>query len=251
MANIIVPTDSPQTQAIDKMITRVARLVGAQDDVAGRDMALEYLDGAADLLNLQGIYLFRRQTFTEDDLTAGQSSIDQPADFAWPLHPIRCLSPNNIIQLEAEWVSWEKYRTSIGDPTDQGIPHYFAIANELEDNSIRFFPTIDTAQVGAIEFHYVARVERPSEVTDLSITHEAREVLISGAQSLLMQERYADKPNIWIPWRTNFNRLTRQLKATARRGTGQIRRQASVDERGGPLRALFDNYRWRYYFPAP
>ena len=251
MPNIIIPTDSPQTQAIDKMATRVARLVGAQDDVAGRDMAMEYLDAAADQLNLQGIFLFRRQTYTEDDLTSGQSSITPPPDFAWPIHPIRCLDSDGTIQRDAEWVSWEKYKLSIGDPTSTGIPLFFAIDNELEDDSIVFYPTVDTSQVSSIEFHYMARIERPSEVADLNITPEAREVLIAGAQFLLMQERYADKPQIWSPWRTNFTRLTRQLKATARRGAGQIRRQASVDERGGPLDALFDGYRWRYYFPIP
>jgi len=234
---IPTPTGSTLTETdTDTMISEVAELGGDPTDPDLRTKAIRALDRAADRLNMRGHWLFRRKTLTysttgsgDQLLSADDSTLTLPSDWAYGIDPIRVLGADSDLNRIGEWKSWAWLQGYKTDSDFSGVPSYFAIKSEL-DLVAHFYPSLDTSTTTAIEMTYVARVQRPSEASSLSITPETREALISGGMALFAQWRWVNMPQVWQPLLKDFYYNIKLARASTKRALGELHQTATVDE---------------------
>ncbi len=218
--------NDPAVEAVDSMIGEVASLIGGSQDPQARAKALTCLDRAADRMNMAGIYLFRRKEVEYQTaalggsgdllLTTGDTTLTKPADWGFPSEPIILYNAGQEIVKRAEWKAWDLFRGLIRDIDTNGIPSFFSMRSELEDE-IFIWPYVDTDDVSQIRISYVARIQRPSETSSIVLQPETREALITGGSYFITQYRYLKYPNIWRPMEDEFRKAIAGALSAAKR----------------------------------
>jgi hypothetical protein len=195
------------------------------------------LDRATARLNAGGIFLYRKKTksflLSDSDFANGDSTLDLPADFAWPVDPFSLYdSAGNLIHM-VEWAAWEKFIGAKSTLSTTSIPSFASLRSET-DSALQIWPSIKTDQISRIDVTYFARVQKPSQVlnAEISMTPETQEALITGGQALIMQYRYKDRPQIWRFWAEEANVQFRKAKSAAHRLQQSFHMQATPDEAG-------------------
>jgi hypothetical protein len=217
------------------MVDQVAGLIGGKTNPNTRDKAIQALDRAADRLNSFGIFLYRLKEETYDSLTADQQTLDKPSDWGWPTHTAGAYDSDGDIVARITWVQWDEYRGMVSGDDTLGTPVYLSLRG-LEDG-IYLWPYVDTDEVASIRIPYYARVQRPSEASEIALLPETREALIAGGEFLVMKARYAKLPNVWQPYRMDFERAaTAALGASKRWLTAAY--QAAYPELAGSLPSI-------------
>jgi hypothetical protein len=219
-------------QPVDVMIDEVAGLIGGSTDPASRTKATRALDRAADWMNMSGVYMYRRKTYTTESVTADQTQIETPGDWGWPEDVPRVYNASGDIVGRMEWLDWEPFKSlqADGDPTSS-VPSYASIRSEL-DEIIHIYPAIDTNNVSEIQFDYLARIQRVSENTEIYALPETREALICGGEAFAMRFHYASRPRIWEPFWMHFTKAIRNAKATSWRFRQVVHTNATPGESG-------------------
>ena len=196
-------------QNVEAMIGEVAGLVGGSTTPQARSKAITCLDRAADRLNMEGVFLYRKLTIsypTSGSFSDGDRTLSFPSDWGWPTDPILAFDSDTQLLGRIEWKNWEEFNLQVIDPTQTGTPAYASIKNEKE-GLIYLVPAIDASEVDTIVFSYFGRVQRPSEEDgDLLLTAETREALIAGGEFFIMRYRYAKFPRIWESFYDDFQR---------------------------------------------
>lgn len=226
-------------QPVDLMIDEVASLGGGSDTNKMRQRAAIYLDRAADRMNMYGSYLFRQKEkdFAQTtDFSTGDKTVDTPSDWAFPVDPALALDANGDIIQRLEWKTFDILRHSQGDSDAKGVPLILSMRNEL-DTAIHVFPAFDVADIETLRVNYLARIQRPSEVSSLAVTPEAREALISGGQAFMVRYRHLAKPNVWRPMFEDFKDAVMGAKAAANRWLAATHASA-VPELDGQIRTI-------------
>lgn len=239
-----------QLQPIDRMVKHAAAYLGGDDDPEARAKALEFMDRAADRMNDFGLFLFARRiaeySISAATLSDGDSTVDFPTDFGWPYEPnfVDDSSGNRVGDME--WVPWETFQYSIKGPgfsVSPGAPSFLSFLNELPssgdysatDGKIHFYPAAASSAIDKITIAYIARLPRPSEVTDpeeVRILPEAREVLLTGTIALLQQFRRQGQPAIWDRYMKDFEKWLDRARASAARQQGVFHTLITPQEAG-------------------
>jgi len=203
-----------EEQQVDAMVGEVAGLIGGDDDPDARGKAIVELDRAIARLNQVGIFLYRtqRKTYT---LVEDQATLDLPTDFAWPADPIVGIRANKT-QTVMAWVPWQEFRLRSDDSTKKGGPEVISILAE-EDDVAHIFPKVQLSAVTSIEMTYYRRLQSLSEATEIFITRETREAIITGGEALTMRYRFKDQPRVWEPFMRDFERQMTLAKGAAGR----------------------------------
>ena len=221
------------TQPIDKMIKQVARVFGNENDPEAKANALDYLDRAADRMNMWGVYLFARRvkeySIAAADIADGDTTFDFPADFAWPTD--QCTAEDTAGELvgQPQWLAWEDFQRLGRQDANSSVPQALSYPNELGsstspestiDGKIHVFPAFGSGDFDKLTVAYFARIPRPSEVFDaenIRILPEAREAMLTSAVALAAQTRHLTKPNIWVPMLKEAEGWFTRAKAAAQR----------------------------------
>ncbi len=222
-------------QPIDAMIGIVAGFIGGPDDPEARDIALRYLDRAADRLNSAAVFLWsqKQQTYllSNADYADGDSTLLMPSDFGWATDTARALDASgNIVQV-IEWLPWHRFKPmQENNPASPGTPEFISLLNEFE-TTLGIYPSVSAGAVSSIVIPYFARIQRPSEVSNTSIllTPEVREAMITGAEALIVRFRYASAPAVWQPFMGDFERAIQRARGAAGRQEQAIHTWATVD----------------------
>ena len=216
------------------MIGSVASLIGGDDDIDVRNLALGFLDRAVDHLNMNGIVMFQRKESTFSSLTNGQQTLAFPSDWGWPDDRAFVYNGDNKLMAVSEWRPWEIFRGYISDTdsTNYSVPTYMSVKSEVSESVIYVWPFIDTAKVSKIIVPYFAKVSRLSEVSTFTVSNEIREALIQYAEYLVMRYRYKDKPAIWGPFKNTADEAMRKGKTSAQRSEAGWHPHIILDETG-------------------
>jgi len=224
------------THPIDKMITHVARIFGAEDDPEARANALDDLDRAAARLDMKGVYFFGRRmkeySIAAADIADGDTTFDFPDDFAWPTDQCTAENASGDVVSFPTWMSWEAFKRLGNQSSRSGAPEVLSYANELGsttspesaiDGKIHVFPAFEVNDFDKLSIAYFARTPKPSEVFDaenIRMLPEAREAMLDMALALATQTRHLTKPNIWLPRIEAADKLILKAKAAAQRQQG-------------------------------
>jgi len=228
------PEDLPVLHPVSTMVTQVADLIGRGGDPDAEVKALLYLNRAANHMNLAGVFMSRRKEVTFDDLTAGDSTLALPADWGWPDDGVRVYNSTGKLLTSVEWLDWERFQRSIDDKTpsgaNQGPPQWISIRSEA-DELLHIYPHL-SAEVAEIVVPYMARVQKLTDDTELSITPEIEECLIMGGEAFYTRHRHLTRPEVWRPlWKDFLNSII-QAKGASWRYRQAVHTNARPDESG-------------------
>ncbi len=225
-------------QTVDVMVDEVASLIGGQLNAATRDRALRFLDRAADRINMAGTFLYRRAEVTYDsgdaEWVADADQFVLPADWGWPTDAAYSFDPDGTKITRIEWQPWDLFRSLGVDDDTTGAPKYASLRSEKDAVALFIWPKLDVGETGKMIFTYIARVQRPSEVSSLIILQETREALISGGEYFAARWRYLKQPNVWRPLYKEFLDTIDGAKAAANRNL-QANHMSIYPEESGSL----------------
>jgi len=234
-------SDSSSLQSIDRLIGQVSQFVYGESDPNDPDLranAESALDQAADYMNGEGCFVTGRTKYTfatsggDATLSDNQSEFTLPSDWAFPSNPIRLLNSDGDLIQAAEWKDWRTFQGHVTDADHAAVPYWFSIL-DTTDSVAHCYPLVDTSEVDKVEFTYLIRVVRVSEVTSLTCINEVQHALLAGGKYFLMEFRYKAQPAVWEPFRKVFNRAIVRAKTAARRTEGPIIPTIYPDEVGG------------------
>ena len=224
------PTTNKAVATIDGMVSEVAGLVGGEDNINVKAKAIKALDRAADVLNMSGLYLFRRKEVTYSNAAAGGSGstllalgdkeLTTPSDWGWPDPSVMAVDSDGNERGEIFWQSWETFRRMATRDTSNAnsTPAWIAIRNEMEE-VLHIWPPIDTEVIAQIIVPYFARILRPSEVGDSNLyaSQEAIEAMIMGGEAYMMRFRHKNQPQMWLPFWKLFEKTVLLARSAAHR----------------------------------
>lgn len=186
------------------MIQHLASFVGGEGDNEVRNMALRCLDRAADRLNTMGVHVWtkRQEAYT---WSSGDASAALPTDWFCAAGSAWRVAADGSGPTEVLWMDWGDF--SSYDLTSEGSPKYISIRSDVYDGLIHYYPKVSAEAAGQIlRVPYYAKIQRPSEAADLYLYDIAREALLTGGTAFMLQWRYAQNPNIWMPYFADFER---------------------------------------------
>ncbi len=234
------PDTGVAIQSVDFMIDQVARIVGAPDDPDAREQAIGFLDRAANWMNLSGLYMFRRIEIDYESFTLGDTTVEQPTDWGWPDDIIRLYDSNGALLGVGEWLDWDTFKSAVETQNTNSVPAYFSIRSEM-DGLIHFHLPIDTTKVAKITIPYFARMQKPSEASELLITPESQEALICGAEAFFVRHRYIHRRETWTPVWDMFLKAITMAKGASWRYRQVVHSNAEPDESGHLVQSTFTN----------
>ena len=204
--------------SVEAIIDEIAGFLGSPDDPDVWNAAARMIDRVADRMNMAGTYLTKLSEHVPS-LVSDASTVDLPTDWGWPYGNAYVRdTTNDQTKSLINWVDWERFRSMQDQASTVYYPEFCSLRSEL-DGVIYLYPHINSQVVANYQlvFPYYARIPRPSEVTELNVSQEIREALLTGGEAFAMRRRYKDKPQIWKPYWDDFTAAVRLAKAASTR----------------------------------
>lgn len=216
-------------EPVDQLVAEVAGHVGWDNDITGRAKALAALQRAVRRMNIAGVYLFRMKEAvfaTGTDFNDGDTTLTLPTDWGWPAERAFAYNEDGRILSNIEWVDFVFLRSrGYNISTHTSAPQLAALRSEFGGH-IHLYPAIDADTVETIAVPYYARIDDIATGSDLQLTPEAREALLTGGIAFMIQYRHSTQPAIWAPYFDDFKDALSRAKAASfrRQNNGPLAR---------------------------
>lgn len=231
----IVLSDSwktAQPSKVSKLVDKVVRLYGLNDDDEAQQMALDFLDETIIEMNTH-MYEFNLVQVTGIALVAGQQDYTLPTQF-YREKLAYLVDSSGGTKDPLFYIDWPTFMRMYGkDGTTSAEPDTYSVRNVHNDGKVSLSPAPDggSASGDTLTVDYYRRIPLASEVEVLTVPQEVETTLLYGAKKrFAMEVRGADQPD-WQTFHELESTALERLKTADRRHPDEVTRFRLYDHR--------------------